>query len=108
MDTAVGKQLSFMWKSVRRRVYQEEGAGNKELGRAEAGDAASPLRRGNVPAIFVSGAALRRAAFYTREVQESCRDTSIVAPRGTSTSAPKASRRPPSTAARPAAAALGG
>src|SRR3972149_11130507 len=37
MDTAVGKQLSFVWKSVRRRVYQEEGAGNKEPGRCRSG-----------------------------------------------------------------------
>src|SRR3990172_10913283 len=108
MDTAVGKQVSFMWKSVRRRVYQEEGAGNKETGRAEGKGAASLLREGEDPAIFVLAAARLRAAFYTREVEESCRFTSTVAPRGTSTSVPKDSMRLPSTAARPAAAAPGG
>src|SRR3990172_5904842 len=67
MDTAVGKQLSFAWKSVRRRVYQEEGAGNKEFGRAEAsGVRPYSCERVRTPAIFMGAAARRRAAFYTR------------------------------------------
>src|SRR3990170_4820210 len=64
MDTAVGKQLSFVWKSVRRRVYQEEGARNKELGRAEAGAVVLLLREGEDPDIFVPGAAREGGFLY--------------------------------------------
>src|SRR3970282_1254782 len=107
MDTAVGKQLSFVWKSVRRRVYQEEGARNKEPGRVEAGPWPYSCERVRTPAIFIRRAA-REGGFPFAGGQESCGYTSTVAQRGTSTSAPRASSRPPSTAARPAAAVLGG